>query len=503
MWRLRGWKMKKLLDMYDVVKIFPGVRALDGAKIDLFAGEVHVLMGENGAGKSTFMKVLTGIYKKDEGSIKYLGKELNVNSPKEAEAIGISIIYQEFNLLPDLTVAENIFITKEPTNLFGLIDYNKMEEDARKILKHLNLNIDSRAKVGSLKVGQQQMVEIAKATCVQAKVLIMDEPTAALTEKEIKELFKVIKELRSEGVGIIYISHRMDELQYIADRISVMRDGKHIDTMKYEDTSIDEIIKKMVGRTLGCQYPDKNIEIGNVLLDVKNLSQNGVVSDINFNLRKGEILGFSGLMGAGRTEVAKLLFGATQKDSGEIYLDGEKIKVKSPIDAIKHGIVYLTEDRKKDGIFAEMSVEDNIMVSNLDLVSKKFSFYDAKAAKVMCEIISQYLNIKTPSLDQKIKHLSGGNQQKVILARWTIRGQKILIIDEPTRGIDVGAKREIYHLMRDLISKGTSIIMISSELPEILGMSDRVVVMQEGKISAILDNDENLTQEKIMHYATA
>ncbi len=502
-WRLRGEKMEKLLDMYDVVKIFPGVKALDGAKIDLYAGEVHVLMGENGAGKSTFMKVLTGIYKKDEGSIKYLGKELNVNSPKEAEGIGISIIYQEFNLLPDLTVAENIFITKEPLNSFGLIDYNKMEENARKILKHLNLNIDPRAIVHDLKVGQQQMVEIAKATCVKAKVLIMDEPTAALTEKEIKELFKVIKELRSEGVGIIYISHRMEELQHIADRISVMRDGKHIDTMKYENTSIDEIIQKMVGRTLGNQYPEKNSEIGDILLDVKNLSQKGVVSDINFNLRKGEILGFAGLMGAGRTEVAKLLFGATQKDSGEIYLDGKKISPKTPIDAIKHGIVYLTEDRKRDGIFAEMSVEDNIMVSNLDLVSKKFSFYDAKAAKVMCEIISKYLNIKTPSLEQKIKHLSGGNQQKVILARWTIRGQKILIIDEPTRGIDVGAKREIYHLMRDLISKGASIIMISSELSEVLGMSDRVVVMQEGKISKILDNDENLTQETIMHYATS
>lgn len=495
--------MEKLLDMNDVVKIFPGVRALDGAKIDLYSGEVHVLMGENGAGKSTFMKVLTGIYKKDEGSIKYLGKELDVNSPKEAEEIGISIIYQEFNLLPDLTVAENIFIAKEPTNSFGIIDYDKMESDAKKILKHLKLEIDPKMKVSDLKVGQQQMVEIAKAISVKAKVLIMDEPTAALTEKEIKELFKVIKELRSEGVGIIYISHRMEELQHIADRISVMRDGRHIDTMKYEETTIDEIIQKMVGRALGGQYPEKTTEVGDVLLDVKNLSKKGVVSDINFNLRKGEILGFSGLMGAGRTEVVKLLFGALQKDSGEIYLEGQKITVKSPTDAIKHGIVYLTEDRKKDGIFSEMSIEDNIMVSNLDLVSNKFSFYNSKAAKGMCEIISQYLNIKTPSLEQKIKHLSGGNQQKVILARWTIKGQKVLIIDEPTRGIDVGAKREIYHLMRDLISKGASIIMISSELPEVLGMSDRVVVMQEGKISKILDNDENLTQETIMHYATS
>ena len=495
--------MEKLIDMYDVVKTFPGVRALDGAKIDLYEGEVHVLMGENGAGKSTFMKVLTGIYKKNEGNIKYLGKELNVSSPKEAEAIGISIIYQEFNLLPHLTVAENIFIAKEPTNSFGLINYKKMNEDARKILKNLNLDIEPETKVSELKVGHQQMVEIAKATSVKAKVLIMDEPTAALTEREIKELFKVIKDLRSKGVGIIYISHRMEELQYIADRITVMRDGKHIDTMRYEDTTIEEIIEKMVGRSLGGQYPEREKVESEVILEVRNLNREGVVSNINFDLRKGEILGFAGLMGAGRTEVAKLIFGYDKKDSGEIILDGKEVKINSPIDAINNRIVYLTEDRKKDGIFAEMSVEDNIMVSNLDISSKKFTFYDPKMAQKICKKAILALNIKTPSLEQKIKNLSGGNQQKVILARWTTQEQKVLIIDEPTRGIDVGAKKEIYYLMKNLAAKGTSIIMISSELPEVLGMSDRVVVMQEGKISKILENDSNLTQEKIMYYATS
>lgn len=495
--------MEKLIDMHGVVKTFPGVRALDGAKIDLYKGEVHVLMGENGAGKSTFMKVLTGIHKKNEGSIKYLGKELNVNSPKEAEKIGISIIYQEFNLLPHLTVAENIFIAKEPTNSFGLINYKKMNEDTRIILNNLNLDIDPETKVSELKVGHQQMVEIAKATSVKAKVLIMDEPTAALTEKEIKELFKVIKDLRSKGVGIIYISHRMEELQHIADRITVMRDGRYIDTMKYEETTIDEIIEKMVGRSLGGQYPKRTEVQDKILLEVKNMTKKGVVSNISFNLRKGEILGFAGLMGAGRTEVAKLLFGYDKMDSGEIILEGKPIKVNSPIEAIKNKIVYLTEDRKKDGIFAEMSVEDNIMVSNLDIASKKFSFYDVKKGKKICKKSILALNIKTPSLEQKIKNLSGGNQQKVILARWTSQQQKILIIDEPTRGIDVGAKKEIYYLMKNLVAKGVSIIMISSELPEVLGMSDRVVVMKEGEIAKILNNDESLTQEKIMHYATS
>jgi len=495
--------MEKLIDMYDVVKTFPGVRALDGAKIDLYKGEVHVLMGENGAGKSTFMKVLTGIHKKNEGTIKYLGEDLNINSPKEAEKIGISIIYQEFNLLPHLTVAENIFIAKEPTNSFGLINYKKMNDDARLILKKLNLDIDPQTKVSELKVGNQQMIEIAKATSVDAKVLIMDEPTAALTEKEIKELFKVIKDLRSKGVGIIYISHRMEELKYIADRITVMRDGKYIDTMKYEETSIDEIIEKMVGRSLGGQYPERVKVQDEVILEVKNINKQNVVSNISFDLRKGEILGFAGLMGAGRTEVAKLLFGHDKMDSGEIILEGRSIKINSPIEAIKNKIVYLTEDRKKDGIFAEMSVEDNIMVSNLDISSKKFSFYDSKKGQKICKKSILALNIKTPSLEQKIKNLSGGNQQKVILARWTSQDQKVLIIDEPTRGIDVGAKKEIYYLMKNLAAKGVSIIMISSELPEVLGMSDRVVVMKEGTIAKILDNNGSLTQEKIMYYATS
>ncbi len=495
--------MEKLIDMYDVVKTFPGVRALDGAKIDLYKGEVHVLMGENGAGKSTFMKVLTGIHKKNEGTIKYLGEDLNINSPKEAEKIGISIIYQEFNLLPHLTVAENIFIAKEPTNSFGLINYKKMNDDARLILKKLNLDIDPQTKVSELKVGNQQMIEIAKATSVDAKVLIMDEPTAALTEKEIKELFKVIKDLRSKGVGIIYISHRMEELKHIADRITVMRDGKYIDTMKYEETSIDEIIEKMVGRSLGGQYPERVKVQDEVILEVKNINKQNVVSNISFKLRKGEILGFAGLMGAGRTEVAKLLFGHDKMDSGEIILEGRSIKINSPIEAIKNKIVYLTEDRKKDGIFAEMSVEDNIMVSNLDISSKKFSFYDSKKGQKICKKSILALNIKTPSLEQKIKNLSGGNQQKVILARWTSQDQKVLIIDEPTRGIDVGAKKEIYYLMKNLAAKGVSIIMISSELPEVLGMSDRVVVMKEGTIAKILDNNGSLTQEKIMYYATS
>ncbi len=489
-----------LVQMEAIDKSFPGVHALDGCRFDLIKGEVHALVGENGAGKSTLMKVLTGIYQKDGGKILYKGKEINIRNPREAQQLGIGMIHQELNLMPHLTVAENIYIGREPmTGVF--LDIRKCNEDARSLLKSLNINIDPATKVQDLSVAKQQMVEIAKALSFKSEVLIMDEPTAALTESEIEDLFRFIREMKKQGVGIIYISHRMDELKKISDRITVMRDGQYVGTVNAQDVTIDKIIEMMVGRAIfGNPKTESSVPPdAPVVLEVSNLSSH-IVKNVSFQLRKGEILGFAGLMGAGRTETTRLIFGADPMKSGEIYVSGKKAAICNPSDAVNCGIGYLSEDRKRYGLATGLSVADNSVLASLrDFVSIGF-VSGGRISKATNEHIKK-INIKTPSGRQLVKNLSGGNQQKVVLAKWLIKNCSILIFDEPTRGIDVGAKSEIYKLMNELVREGKSIIMISSELPELMRMSDRIAVMCEGVLTGVLDI-RDATQEKIMKLAT-
>lgn len=491
-----------MLKMVSIDKYFPGVHALKECNFDLYPGEIHALIGENGAGKSTLMKILTGVYTKDGGTILYNGKEINVRSPKEAQNLGISIIHQELNLMPHLTAAENMFIGRESKKLGGLyLDEKKQNRAAEHLFQMLNLKLDPKTKVGDVTVATQQMIEIAKALSFNSKILVMDEPTAALTDNEIAELFKIIHGLKEQGVGIIYISHRMEELFEISDRITVMRDGAYIATKQTSETNMDEIISLMVGRTIYDPPKEKNMAEGNeVVLEVKNLNAGKMIQDVNFELKKGEILGFAGLMGAGRTEVARAIFGADKIDSGEIFINGKPVRIKSPRDAVEHGIGYLSEDRKQYGLALSMDVETNTVLANYKKYIHLGVVNDKKIAKVAKEFVD-VLATKTPSTKQSVGNLSGGNQQKVVIAKWLCRDCDILIFDEPTRGIDVGAKSEIYKLLNELAAEGKSIIMISSELPEILRMSDRVVVMCEGRITAVLDISE-ADQENIMKYAT-
>ncbi len=492
---------EQLVLMEDIDKSFPGVHALDHCHFDINAGEVHALVGENGAGKSTLVKILTGIYKKDSGKIAYKGKEVEFSNPKEAQDAGIGIIHQELNLMPHLTVAENIFIGKELMN--GVfIDQKKINSEADKLLKSLSLDIDPETKVKDLSVAKQQMVEIAKALSYNSKVLIMDEPTAALSKSEIEELFRFIRDLRSKNHAIVYISHRMDEIFVISDRVTVMRDGQYVGTLNTKDTDKDEIIKMMVGRTI-YEEPKTKSAVGKdapVVLEVKDLKSN-VVKDVSFKLREGEILGFAGLMGAGRTETARLIFGADPKTSGEIFVNGKKVEINTPQDAVNNGIGYLSEDRRHLGLAVGLSVQENVTMASLDNYINRGFINFKKERNVASEYVEK-LDIKTPSINQLVRNLSGGNQQKVVVAKWLIRNCDILIFDEPTRGIDVGAKSEIYKLMTDLAKEGKSIIMISSELPELLRMSDRIVVMCEGVMTGILDIEE-ANQEIIMKYATS
>ncbi len=492
---------KTILAMEGIEKRFPGVHALKQCRFDLRSGEVHALVGENGAGKSTMMKILTGVYSRDGGTIVYNDQSIEPSNPKETQDMGICIVHQELNLMPDLTVAQNIFVGREPKMLGGLlIDEGKLRKDTEELFKMMNLNIDPTEKTANLSVAKQQMVEIAKALSFDSKILIMDEPTASLTDSEIVELFRIINDLREKGVGIVYISHRMDEIKQISDRVTVMRDGEYIDTVDAKTTSIDEIISLMVGRTIfeppkeqSCCTSDE------VVLEVKNLCSGKAVKDVSFQLKKGEILGFAGLMGAGRTEVARAIFGADPIDSGEIYVKGKKVTIKNPQDAVKAGIGYLSEDRKRYGAVLDMSVADNTVMASLEKYTKGL-INDAKIAKVASEYID-VLKTKTPSTSQKVRNLSGGNQQKVIIAKWLVCDSEIIIFDEPTRGIDIGAKSEIYKLMTELAEAGKSIIMISSELPEVLRMSDRIVVMCEGRKTGEIDIAE-ASQEKILQYAT-
>ena len=492
-----------LLKMENITKQFPGVLALDNVSFNLRRGEVHALLGENGAGKSTLMKVLSGVHIPNEGRITFEDEVVNISSPISAQEKGITIIHQEFNLFPELSVAENIFIGREFRGSHQwILDDSSQAEAAKKILDKLNLDISPDMLVEKLTVAQQQMVEIAKALSVNAKVLIMDEPTAALTESEIESLFKVTNMLKAQGVGIVYISHRLEELAQIADRATVMRDGCFIGTVDYASTTIDELIAMMVGRDLGDIYPDRaNKPSDELVLEVKNLNRKGVLQDINFSLRRGEILGFSGLMGAGRTEVARAIFGADSIDSGEITLFGQPVQIKDVHQAIELGIGYLTEDRKKEGLALGLSVNVNTMLSSYSQYSSKFGIIDELACTEISQDLKDKLKIKTPNLEQLAGNLSGGNQQKIIIAKWICKNTEILIFDEPTRGIDVGAKLEIYELINQLTAQGKSIIVISSELPEVLGMCDRILVMRGGKITGELEA-ERATQENIMKYAT-
>ena len=493
--------MSALLTMKNIKKSFSGVAALKNAELELNKSEVVALMGENGAGKSTLMKILTGIYSKDEGTVTFEGKEVEYKSVAESEEAGIAIVHQELNMMNDLTVAQNLFIGKErKKGLF--IDDAKMAEDAKELFKKLNVDINPNVKIGNLTVGKQQMVEIAKAISTNAKVIVFDEPTAALTDSEIEELFKVINDLKAKGTGIIYISHRMDEINVISDKVIVMRDGEYVGTLVTKECTKDDIIKMMVGRTVFMEPKTKSDVSADaeVVLKCENLNRGKHVKDVSFELKKGEILGFSGLMGAGRTEVARLIFGADPMDSGKIFIHGKEVSIKSTKDAVNAGIGYLSEDRKRFGLLVDKSVEENTCISSLEKFTKGL-FIDGAKSKTVSEKYVKELKTKTPSVSQIIKKLSGGNQQKVVIAKWLVKDSEILIFDEPTRGIDVGAKSEIYDLMERLVKEGKSIIMISSELPEVLRMSDRVIVMCEGRITGCLDISE-ASQEGIMTCAT-
>ncbi len=492
-----------LVEMDGISKDFPGVHALRDCHFQLRPGEVHALVGENGAGKSTLMKILAGVYGMDAGRIRLRGADVDIPTPRAAQQLGISIIHQELSLMPHLTAAQNIFIGREPRGRIPfVIDAGRLNEQARALFRSLHLNIDPQIKVGNLSVAQQQMVEIAKALSYSAQVLIMDEPTATLTDTEIDELFRIIRAVKANGVGVVHISHRLEELKLISDRVTVMRDGQYIATVDTKDASIDRIISMMVGRTIyegAAEIPETaNPE---VVLDVQGLNRGRMVRDVTFNLRRGEILGLAGLVGAGRTEVARAVFGADRPDSGTIRVHGKVAHIHSPADAVRLGIGYLSEDRKRYGLAIGMDVETNIVLATLRRFADAIGLVDFRKTRATAEQRVHRLDIKTPSIRQKVRNLSGGNQQKVVIAKWLTADTEILIFDEPTRGIDVGAKSEIYHLLNDLARQGKSIIMISSELPEILRMSHRIVVMCEGRIRGELSGAE-ATQEKIMTFAT-
>ncbi|MDW6020563.1 sugar ABC transporter ATP-binding protein [Mesorhizobium sp. BAC0120] len=499
----QDFRGRQLISVLDVSKSFPGVRALSSVRFELLAGEVHALVGENGAGKSTLMKILAGIYSRDSGEILYNGEPVNFTSPRDAQMMGIGIIHQELQLMNHLTVAENIFIGREPRRRARIfLDDDKLNRQAREILVRMNLALDPRATVGGLTVAKQQMVEIAKALSFNSRVLIMDEPTAALNAAEISELFNIIRELKARGVGIIYISHKMDELKQISDRVTVLRDGQYVATVPTATTSLDAIIGMMVGRALAddVKRPPLVARHGEVALEVRELNCGPLVKNISFMLRRGEILGFAGLMGAGRTEVARAIFGADRAETGEIIVAGRTARIRSPADAVAVGIGYLSEDRKQFGLAIGMDVESNVVMATLAR-HLKFGFLRRQAIRATANSFIRLLNIRTPSPTQQVRLLSGGNQQKIVVAKWLARNCDVLFFDEPTRGIDVGAKTEIHKLLRSLADEGKAIVMISSELPEILRMSDRIIVMCEGRITGELAW-KDATQERIMQLAT-
>ncbi|MGA2546662.1 MAG: sugar ABC transporter ATP-binding protein [Rectinemataceae bacterium] len=486
--------------MKDITKRFPGVVALDNANLEVIKGEVHVLVGENGAGKSTLMKILAGAYIKDSGTIKFNGEQVDIVSPKQAEQMGISIIYQELNLIPALTVAENIYMGRHRMKNSIQIDWVEMHNSAKNILDDLEIAINPNEQVKRLGIAQQQMVEVAKALSINSKIIVMDEPTSALTIPEIEHLFKAIKKLKNNGVSIIYISHRLEEVKEIGDRGTIMRDGKTIARVDIQDTSIDEIIRLMVGRELKEKFPKIKVDVGRERFRVENLCCGKLVQNINFSVNAGEILGIGGLVGAGRTETARAIFGLEKGVTGDIFVDGKECKIKCPRDAIAAGIGFVTEDRKSEGLVLTMDVGNNISLASLSIFEKAGVHVNlSKERKTIEEYIAK-LKIRTPSSYQKARNLSGGNQQKVVLAKWLLQNSSVLILDEPTRGIDINAKIEVYNLINNLVSAGKAIILISSELPELIGMCDRIVVMCLGVIRGELSRDE-ATQERVLQYA--
>ncbi|MFD4816162.1 sugar ABC transporter ATP-binding protein [Peribacillus butanolivorans] len=488
------------IEMKNIYKAFGQNKVLEGVQFSLEAGEVHALMGENGAGKSTLMNILTGLHKHDQGTIEINGKETSFKDSKEAEEAGMAFIRQELNIWPEMTVLENLFIGKEMVNAFGVLRNKQMKARANEIFKTLNISLPFDKEAGLCSVGEQQMIEIAKALMTDAEVIIMDEPTAALTDREIEKLFEVMKGLTKKGVSLVYISHRMEEIFAVCDRITVMRDGKTVDTKRIKDTNFDEVVQKMVGRELEDRFPHREAHLGEVVLDVKGLTKKGLFEDIHFAVRKGEIVGVAGLMGAGRTEIMRALFGVDQIDSGEITVEGKKVSIRKPTDAVRYGLAFITENRKEEGLILDFSVRENIGLPNLKSFAPS-GLVKTEDEKKFAEMMIKRLHVKTSSTETIIGNLSGGNQQKVVIAKWIGTSPKVLIMDEPTRGIDVGAKREIYELMNELTERGIAIIMVSSELPEIVGMSDRILVVHEGKIAGELKKQE-VTQEKIMALAT-
>jgi inositol transport system ATP-binding protein len=489
-----------LLRMAGVTKSFPGVRALDDVHLDVRRATVHALMGENGAGKSTLMKILAGIYHADEGTIWFDGRDVVIPDAATALRLGISMIHQELSPVPELTVAENIFLGRQPRNRFRLIDRGRMVTDARDLFARWHIDIDPHRVMKTLSVAQTQMVEIAKAISYDSRLIIMDEPTSAITEREVEHLHRMIRSLREGGVAVIYITHKMDEVFRIADRVTVFRDGRHVATLDASELDRQKLISLMVGRELTQMFPKEHAEIGEVVMSVEGLTRRGVIQDITFDLRRGEILGLAGLMGAGRTEVLEAIFGVTKVDSGQVLVHGAPVRIRSPRDAIAAGMALLTEDRKQTGIMPPLSVRDNMVVASLGRFTSA-GVLDKRKIEEACRLQWQALSIKTPTLAQLIKLLSGGNQQKVLVSRWLLTNPEILMIDEPTRGIDVGAKAEIHRLMSGLAREGKAIIMVSSEMPEILGMSDRVLVMSGGRLRAEFSRVE-ATQEKVLEAAT-
>lgn len=488
------------IEMKGINKAFGSNQVLKDAGFVLEDGEVHALMGENGAGKSTLMKILTGVYTRDAGTVIVDGKEVIYKSPQEAEKAGIVFIYQELNVLFDLTVEENLFMGKEITKGFGICDKKAMRKKAQEAMDKMGVKIPINAVMSDLSVGQQQMVEICKALMVDAKVLIMDEPTAALTQSETEGLFKLIKSLRKKGVSIVYISHRMEEIFELCDRITILRDGTYVGTEKIKDINMDDIVRMMIGREIGERFPARDAKIGKEMLRVEGLTKGKTFKDVNFSVKAGEVLGVSGLMGAGRTEIMHAIFGNLPFESGKIFIEGKEVTIKNAREAINAGIGFITEDRKTEGLLLEKSISENIALANLGKISDKSVVKKSKVDELVKKGIDEF-HIKCFGPDHECNNLSGGNQQKVVFAKWVYTDPKILILDEPTRGVDIGAKKEIYSVINDLAAKGVAIILVSSELPEVLGMSDRIMVVHEGKITGIIDAKE-ADQEKVMTLAT-
>lgn len=490
-----------IVSMKNISKSFPGVKALDNVQFELRSGEVMALLGENGAGKSTLMKILSGVYTRDAGSVEIFGKQYDDLTPKQAQEVGVAIIHQELNMCRHLSVTENMFLGREVKGKFSL-NNAAMQKEAKQILDDLNMDIDPNQMVGDLPVSKQQMVEIAKALSINAKVLIMDEPTSSLTAKEIEDLFRIIRKLKADGCGIVYISHRLEELAHIVDRVTIMRDGQYITSGNFADMSMDTIITNMVGREIKEKFPRVECPKGKKVFEVKNLNAGRMVRNINFSVYEGEIVGFAGLMGAGRTETTRAIFGVDPKDSGEIYVDGKEVKINCPMDAIKNGVVLAPEDRKKDGLCTKLSIRQNLALPNLDLVCNKFGVINSKKEEELCEKAVKDLMIKTPNVEVDSGNLSGGNQQKVVVGKWLARDSRVVIFDEPTRGIDVGAKVEIYNLMNELKKQGIAVMFVSSEMPEVMGIADRIIVMCDGRITGEVMAKET-TQNEILTYATA